>query len=61
MSINFKFSANDFIATLNLISTVIDVLRDFKNVSLKYRELVYELYIFEQVFFRIKRIKLDES
>ena len=61
MSVAFGFSAGDFIAALNLVSTVVDALRDSGDASLEYRELVRELYTFEQALFRVKRIELDES
>ena len=61
MSIGFGFSAGDFIVALNLVSTVIDALRDSGDASLEYRELVRELYTLEQALLRVKRIELDES
>ena len=60
MSVGFGFSAGDFIAALNLVSTVIDALRDSGDASLEYRELVRQLYTLEQALFRVKRIELDE-
>ena len=61
MSVGFGFSAGDFIAALNLVSTVINALRDSGDASLEYRELVRELYTLEQALLRVKRIELDES
>ncbi len=61
MSVGFGFSAGDFIAALNLVSTVIDALRDSGSAGLEYRELVRELYTLEQALFRVKRIELEES
>ena len=44
MSVGFGFSVGDFIAALELVSTVIDALRQSGEASVEYRELLRQLY-----------------
>jgi hypothetical protein len=61
MSVGFGFSVGDFIATLELVATVTDALRESGEASNRYRELVRQLYTLETVLLRVKRLELDES
>lgn len=61
MSIGFGFSAGDFIAAINLVSTVIDALRESGDSSSEYRELISQLYTLETALLRVKRLDLDNS
>lgn len=40
MPVGFGFSAGDFIAAIQLVSTVIDALRDSGDSSTEYRALI---------------------
>ena len=57
----FGFSAGDFIAALNLVSTVIDALREVGGASTEFREVVRELLTLETALIRVKRLDLDDS
>jgi hypothetical protein len=61
MSIGFGFSAGDFIAAINLVSTVIDALRESGDSSSEYRELIGQLYTLETGLLRVKQLDLDDS
>jgi hypothetical protein len=61
MSVGFGFSVGDFIAGLELVTTVIDVLRESSDSSQRYRELISELYSLETALLHVKRVELDES
>ena len=47
MSAGFGFSIGDFLAALELVSTVIDALRDSGQAGNVYRELLHQLYSLE--------------
>jgi hypothetical protein len=61
MSVGFGFSAGDFIAAINLVSTVVNALRETGDSSGEYRELMGQLYTLETALLRVKRLDLDES
>lgn len=61
MSVGFGFSAGDFIATLQLVSTITDALRSSGNSSQRYRELIRELHTLETALIAVKQIELHES
>ena len=61
MSIGFGFSAGDFIAAINLVSTVIDALRESGDSTSEYCELTGQLYTLEAALLRVKRLDLDDS
>ncbi|KAL2064339.1 hypothetical protein VTL71DRAFT_4833 [Oculimacula yallundae] len=61
MSVGFGFSAGDFIAALNLVSTVVDALRDSGDSSTEYRELISQLYTLETALISVKRIELNDT
>jgi hypothetical protein len=61
MSVGFGFSAGDFIAALQLVSTVIDALRDSGDSSTDYRALISELYTLETALLKVKRLDVDEE
>lgn len=61
MSVGFGFSAGDFIAALNLVSTVVDALRDSGESSTEYREIISQLFSLETALISVKRIELDDA
>lgn len=61
MSVGFGFSAGDFIAALNLVTTVVTSLREADGSSAEYRSLISQLYALETALLRVKRIDLDDS
>jgi hypothetical protein len=61
MSVGFRFSAGDFIAALQLVSTVIDALRDSGDSSTEYRALLSQLYTLETALLTVKRIEVDDE
>ena len=61
MSVGFGFSAGDFIAALELVTTVVNALRESGGSSAEYQALVSQLYTLETALLRVKRLELDES
>jgi hypothetical protein len=61
MPVGFGISTGDFIAASNLVSTIIDALRESESSSSEYRELVSQLYMLETALLRVKRLNLDGS
>ena len=61
MSVGFGFSAGDFLAALNLVSTVVDALRDSGESSTEYREIISQLFSLETALISVKRIELDDA
>jgi hypothetical protein len=61
MAVGFSFSIGDFIATLELLGTAIDALRDSGSASAEYRELLRVLYGLETALIQVKRLEVDES
>ncbi|KAH6617481.1 hypothetical protein F5144DRAFT_393368 [Chaetomium tenue] len=61
MSVGFGFSVGDFLAALNLVSTVIDALRDASASGAAYRELLAELFALETALLHVKRLDLDDG
>ncbi|MCJ1388796.1 hypothetical protein MMC18_001646 [Xylographa bjoerkii] len=58
---SLSLSVSDFIAALDLVSTVIDALRETGGASAEYRELVSELLTLETALIRVKRLELGDS
>jgi hypothetical protein len=61
MSVGFGFSAGDFIAALDLVTTIVSALRESGGSSAEYQALVSQLYTLETALLRVKRLELDES
>lgn len=61
MSVGFGFSAGDFIAALELVTTVVTALRDSGGSSAEYQALISQLYTLETALLRVKRLELDDS
>ena len=61
MSVGFGFSVGDFLAALELVSTVIDALRDSGQAGDEYRELLRQLYSLETSLIQVKRLEVDDS
>ena len=61
MSVGFGFSVGDFVAALELVSTVIDALRDSGQAGNEYRELLHQLYSLETALIQVKRLEVDDS
>lgn len=61
MSVGFGFSAGDFIAALQLVSTVIDALRDSGDSSTEYRSLIQQLFSLETALLKVKRLEADDE
>jgi hypothetical protein len=61
MSVGFGFSTGDFIAALQLVSTVIDALRDSGDSSTEYRALISQLLTLETALLKVKRLDVDEE
>ena len=45
MSVGFGFSAGDFIAALELVTTVVNALRESGDSSTEYQSLIKQLYM----------------
>ncbi|CZR66941.1 uncharacterized protein PAC_16841 [Phialocephala subalpina] len=61
LSVGFGFSAGDFIAALQLVSTVIDALRDSGDSSTEYRALISQLFTLEIALLTVKRLEVDDE
>jgi hypothetical protein len=61
MSVGFGFSAGDFIAALELVTTVVTALRDSGGSSTEYQALISQLYTLETALLRVKRLELDDG
>lgn len=61
MSVGFGFSDGDFLATLKLISTIIDALRESSQSSSAFQELLNDLCALETTLIHIERIDFEES
>ena len=61
MSAGFGFSVGDFLAALELVSTVIDALRDSGEAGNEYRELLRQLHSLETALIQVKRLEVDDS
>lgn len=61
MSVGFGFSAGDFIAALNLVSTIVDALRDSGESSTEYRKIISQLFTLETALISAKLIELDDA
>lgn len=61
MSVGFGFSAGDFIAALELVTTVVNALRESGDSSVEYRELISQLYTLETALLGVKRVELDDA
>lgn len=59
MAASFGFSTGDFIATMELVATVIDALRESRGAGSEYREIVRQLYSLETALIRVKRLEVD--
>ena len=60
MSAGFGFSTGDFIAALELVSTVLNALRESGGSSTEYQALISQLYTLETALLRVKRLDLDD-
>ena len=56
MPVGFGSSIGDFITALELVSTVIDALRDSGDVNKDKRELLRQLYALETALLQVKRL-----
>ncbi|KAH7069095.1 hypothetical protein BKA63DRAFT_520631 [Paraphoma chrysanthemicola] len=61
MVVGFGFSVGDFIATLNLVATIIDALRSASHSASVFRDLLNELLNLERALIQVKHIELDDS
>ena len=61
MAAPFGFSVGDFIGALNLVSDVIDALRESGQASTEYRELLRQLYSLETALIQVKRLSLEQA
>ena len=61
MSEGFGFSVGDFVAALELVSTVIDALRENGEAGNEIRELLRQLYGLETALIHVKRLELEDS
>jgi hypothetical protein len=60
MSVGFGFSTGDFIAAIELVSTVVGALRESGDSSTEYQTLISQLYTLETALLRVKRLELDD-
>jgi len=61
MSVGFGFSVGDFIAALQLVSTIINALRDSSESSTEYIALLSQLLTLETALLRVKRLEADDE
>lgn len=60
MSVGFGFSLSDFVHAVDLVTTVIDALRDTGHTSTEFRELISVLLSLETALLQVKRLEYDE-
>lgn len=60
MSVGFGFSAGDFIAALELVTTVVNALRESGDASTEYRALISQLLHLETALLAVKRVELED-
>ncbi|KIN03007.1 hypothetical protein OIDMADRAFT_118907, partial [Oidiodendron maius Zn] len=60
-TMSFGFSAGDFITALELVTTLVNALRDSGGSSAEYQALISQLYTLENALLRVKQLELDES
>jgi hypothetical protein len=61
MSVGFGFSVGDFLATIKLVGTVIDALRESSHSTSRFENLLGELEALDTALNNVKRLELDES
>jgi hypothetical protein len=61
MSVGFGFSVGDFLATIKLVGTVIDALRESSHSTSRFENLLSELEALDTVLNNVIRLELDES
>jgi Fungal N-terminal domain of STAND proteins len=61
MPVPYGFSVGDFIAALELVSTVIDALRSSNQVRDEYSELMRQLYGLETALLHLNRLSIDDA
>ncbi|KAH7088813.1 hypothetical protein FB567DRAFT_547668 [Paraphoma chrysanthemicola] len=61
MVVGFGFSVGDFLATLNLVATIIGALRSASHSASIFRDLLNELLNLERALIQVKHIDLDDS
>jgi Fungal N-terminal domain of STAND proteins len=61
MAVAFGFSFGDFVAALELVSTVVNALGQSSEASHEYRELVRQLYSLETALLQVKGLHLGDS
>lgn len=61
MPVGIGFSGGNFVAAVELVSTVIDALRENGNSSTEYQTLISQLYTLETTLLRVKRLDLDDA
>src|SRR3954462_3489585 len=61
MSVGFGFSAGDFIAALELVTTIVNALRESGDSSAEYQALIKQLYTLESALIRVKHLELDDK
>jgi hypothetical protein len=61
MSVCFGFSVGDFIVAIELVGTVIDVLRSSGEAGAEYRELISQLLGLETALLQVKNLEFEES
>jgi hypothetical protein len=61
MAVAFGFSCGDFIAAVELVTTVVNALGQSSEASEEYRELVRQLYSLETALLQVKGLLLDDT
>jgi hypothetical protein len=61
MSVGFGFSVGDFLATIKLVGTVIDALRESSHSTTRFENLLNELEALDTALQNVKRLEFDES
>jgi hypothetical protein len=61
MAVAFGFSFGDFVAVLELVSTVVNALGQSSESSHEYRELVHQLYSLETSLIQVKGLHFDDA
>ncbi len=60
-AMSFGFSAGDFISALELVTTVVNALRESGGSSAEYHALIKQLYALESALIRVKQLEVDDA
>lgn len=61
MSVGFGFSVGDFLATIKLVGTITDALREASQSTTKFHDLLRELEALDTALNHVRKVEFDDS